>query len=94
MKNGWSLVATESGVGYMKNSNINAVGLSAYKKCTLKSDVQVYEKKSGLSAKIFKIPANNEIKVVTMRKNWSYVKAPSGEPGWIKTKFIEEALKA
>ena len=92
MKNGWSLVATSNNVGYMKNTVINAVGLSSYKKCILASDVTVYEKNSSLSAKLFKITAGNEVKIITRRKNWSNVVAPNGAKGWIKTKFIDEVL--
>ena len=92
LKDGWSLIATSSHVGYVKNVAINAVGLSGYRRVTLKDDTSVYEKNSILSAKLATVPAGNDVKIITKRKKWTNVVMPNGKNGWIKTSIINSCI--
>lgn len=92
LKDGWSLAATDKNVGYVKNSVVNAVGLSAYNRVTLKSNVNVHEKNSKISSVTTKLSSGSEVKIVTMRKNWTNVICPNKTSGWIATKYIKEVL--
>lgn len=92
LKDGWSLVATSNHIGYAKNSIINMVGLSAYRKTKLIANANVHEKNSGLSPTLQKLKKGSEIKIVTIGKKWSNVICPDKTSGWILTKHVTEAL--
>ena len=92
LKDGWSLVATDKKVGYLKNVAINAVGLSGYNRVTLNTEVTVHEKNSIMSTKIATVPAGNDVKIITKRKKWTNVVMPNGKNGWIKTSIINSCI--
>lgn len=88
---GWSTCTDGDVFGYIKNTNIKKVGKSSYLKGKTSADCDLHEKNSGVSRTILTMPANTDISIVTMRKNWTYVVAVlSGVKvkGWIKTKYV------
>ena len=90
-KDGWSLCTDGKVLGYIKNHCVNKVGLSGYLKGTINHDTVIKEKNAKTSATITGIAAGTPIKIITMRKNWTYI---SGEPagvtvrGWVPTKYV------
>ena len=92
LKDGWSLVATENHVGYLKNVAINAVGLTGYRRVTIDKDIKVHEKNSAMSSVIATVTAGNDVKIITKRKKWTNVVMPNGKNGWIKTSIINSCI--
>lgn len=90
-KDGWSLCSFGEFLGYIKNTNIDKVGKSSYLKgyTTCKCEMRV--KNSRVSKVITTVPVDTVISIVTMRKNWTYVKCKVDGvnlTGWIPTKCV------
>lgn len=92
MKNGWSQVISlaDGKIGYMKNSKLNKVGLSGYKKATIKKAAAFRKNNSVKAGKIQKanLKPGTEIKVVTKRKHWTHV-TYNGTGGYVATSKIK-----
>lgn len=92
LKDGWSMVISlaDGEVGYMKNTKLNKVGLTGWKKAKIKISAAFRKSNSVKSAKIQKanLAVGTEIKVITKRKNWTHV-IYNGTGGYVATKKIK-----
>lgn len=92
MKNGWSMVIdlSDGEIGYMKNSKLNKVGLTGYKKATIIKNAAFRKSNSAKAAKIQKklLKPGTVVKVVTKNKYWTHV-IVNGTGGYVATKKIK-----
>lgn len=90
-KDGWSLCSFGVYLGYIKNTNIDKVGKSSYLKGYTTCECEMRVKNSRVSKVITTVPVDTVINIVTMRKNWTYVKCKVDGvnlTGWIPTKCV------
>lgn len=91
-KDGWSLCTDGNVIGYIKNSAIKKVGKSSYPVGTINKDCKIYSKNKKLSKVAGALEAETSVKIVTMRKRWTYINTTDTKGaklrGWIPTKYI------
>jgi uncharacterized protein YgiM (DUF1202 family) len=92
MKNGWSKVIdlSDGEIGYVKNSKLNKVGLTGYKRAKITTSAAFRAKPSIKAEKVQKanLAVGTEIKVVTKGTTWSHV-IYKGTGGYVATKKIK-----
>ena len=86
-KDGWSLCSNGEHIGYVKNTAIEMPGLSSYPIGIISKDTVIKEKNNKTSNTIIGIAAGTEVKIVTMRKYWTYI-ISSSTKGWVSTKYV------
>jgi len=91
-KDGWSLCTDGSVLGYVKNRAIKRVGKSNYPVGSVTHDCKLHMKPSSTSKATGTINSETAIKIVTMRKKWTYVNLTDTKgaklSGWIPTKHV------
>lgn len=90
-KDGWSLCSFGDKIGYIKNRNIDRVGKSAYPNGYIDKDCNIHAKNSRASKVVDPVKSGTEISIVTMRKNWTYMKCKIDGiliRGWVPTKYV------
>lgn len=87
MKNGWSIVTTNTHVGYCKNTLIKDTTLSKYPQHKLKAKAGLYKRNKSISKKLATLDTGTAVRVITKRKYWTNVVTEKGK-GYVSTKKI------